>query len=124
MKKTFLQVCKKHPEDVLKPNLNNCLKIGSFIMLFIHLLQGFTILGYKVDEILSDNENWHCNIWPRDSDLPCLSKKKYALAFIRLILNTHLIVLLAVGMITRKSMLMVPWLIFRFIDMMVSLSIK
>ena len=84
MKKIFLQVCKKHPEDVLKPNLNNCLKIGSFIMLFIHLLQGFTILGYKVDEILSDNENWHCNIWPRDSDLPCLSKKKYALAFIRL----------------------------------------
>ena len=121
MKKTFLGV-EKPPKEVWKVNLNNCLKIGSYVMLITTLLQSFIILGYEVDDIISENENWHCNIWPKE--FPCLSRQGYACAFRRLIFTTHLVVLLAAGMITRNYLLMVPWIIFRFFFLLVSSSIN
>ena len=51
MKKTFFVV-----------NLNNCLKIGSYFMLIVTILQSFVILDYEVDDIISENENWHRDI--------------------------------------------------------------
>ena len=110
MKKTFFKV-----------NLNNCLKIGSHFMLIVTILQSFIILGYEVDDIINENKNWHCDILPRE--LPCLSRQGYALAIKRLILTPPVVVLLVVGMITRKYLLLVPWMIFRFFCIMVSSSL-
>ena len=120
MKKTFLWL-KENPKEVWKVNLNNCLKIGSYFMLIVTILQSFVILGYEVDDIINENKNWHCDIWPRE--LPCLSRQGYALAIKRLILTPPVVVLLVVGMITRKYLLMVPWIIFRFFFLMVSSSL-
>ena len=121
MKKTFLGVEKTPKQIFWKKNLNNCLKSGSYVMLIVTILQSFIILGYEVDDIINENENWHCDIWPRE--LPCLSRQGYALAIKRLILTPPLVVLLAVGMIKRKYLLMVPWMIFRFFCLMVSSSL-
>ena len=93
-------------------NLNNCLKVGSYFMLMVTILQSCVILGYEVDDIISENENWHRDI-----------RQGYALVIKRLILTPPLVVLLVVGMITRKYLLLVPWMIFRFFCIMVSSSL-
>ena len=81
-------------------------------MLIVTILQSFVILGYEVDDIMSENENWHRDI-----------RQGYALVIKRLILTPPLVVLLVVGMITRKYLLLVPWMIFRFFCIMVSSSL-
>ena len=92
-------------------NLNNCLKVGSYFMLMVTILQSCVILGYEVDDIISENENWHRDI-----------RQGYALVIKRLILTPPLVVLLVVGMMKRIYMLMVPWIIFRFATILVSSS--
>ena len=60
---------------------------------------------------MRENENWHRDI-----------RQGYALVIKRLILTPPLVVLLVVGMITKKYLLLVPWMIFRFFCIMVSCS--
>ena len=128
MKKPFHGV-EKTLEEGWKMNLNNCLKISSYFMVFFWLIASFCILvfefGEMVDQEYDDRlpPNWHCAVWPLvGSELKCLNITRYAIELSTATINSILLVLLAVGMLKRKYMFMMPWIIFRFTTMLVSFS--
>ena len=126
MKKPFHGV-EKTLEEGWKMNLNNCLKISSYFMVFVWLIASYIILLFEFGEILDhdigSSPNWHCAVWPLvGSKLKCLNITSYAIELSTATINSILLVLLAVGMLKRKYMFMMPWIIFRFTTMLVSFS--
>ena len=131
-------------------NLNNCLKISSYLMITFWLIACLVILGYefheainhKSDDLSPNKQNllpnkhellpnlhelsphWQCAVWPKKTteNYPCLDSFWYVLELTTVIVNSVLLSLLIVGMIKRKYMLMVPWIIFKFLTMLVSSS--
>ena len=82
-------------------------------------------LDHKVDGSDEFSRYWECSGWPERGirKYPCQDSAWYVLEFTIVIANTFLVVLLVVGMITRKYLLLVPWMIFRFFCIMVSSSL-
>ena len=108
-------------------NLNNFLKISSYFMVFFWLIASYTIILFEFGEILDRDvglsPNWYCAVWPLvGSKLKCLDISWYAIELTSAIINSIFLVLLTVGMVKRKYMLMMPWIIFRFTSMLVSWS--
>ena len=108
-------------------NLNNFLKISSYFMVFIWLIASYIILLFEFGEILDhdigSSPDWHCAVWPLvGSKLKCLDISWYAIELTSAIINSIFLVLLIVGMVKRKYILMMPWIIFRFTSMLVSWS--
>ena len=126
MKKPFHGV-EKTLEEGWKMNLNNFLKISSYFMVFIWLIASYIILLFEFGEILDhdigSSPDWHCAVWPLvGSNLKCLDISWYAVELTSAIINSIFLVLLTVGMVKRKYILMMPWIMFRFTSMLVSWS--
>ena len=128
MKKPFHGV-EKTLEEGWKMNLNNFLKLSSYFMVFIWLIASCAILVFEFGEILDhdvghdvgQSPNWHCAVWPLvGSKLKCLDISWYAIELTTAIMNSIFLVLLTIGMVKRKYILMMPWIIFRFTSMLVS----
>ena len=133
MKKTIYEVEKTCPflEKGRKLNLNNYLR-GSYLIVILWIIASLCIFGkefrdflnHKVDgpQMSQFSRNWHCYGWPKvgDRKYPCQDGAWYVFEFGIVITNTFLVVLLLVGMIKRKYMMMVPWIIFRIVIILVS----
>ena len=81
-------------------------------------------LDHKVDGNEEDSRYWKCYGWP-DRGIrryPCQDSAWYVLEFTIVITNTFLVVLLVAGIVKRMYLLMVPWIIFRFATILVSLT--
>ena len=133
MKATYHEVEKRGTflEKGWKPNLNNYLR-GAYLMVVLWIFASLYIFGnefsdfldHKVDGNDQFSRYWACYGWPQRGirKYPCQDSSWYVLEFTIVITNTFLVVLLVVGMIKRKYMLMVPWIIFRFATILVSSS--
>ena len=114
-----------------KPNLNNYLR-GSYFMVILWIVASLCIFGKEFSDFLNHkvdgpqksefSRNWHCYGWPKGGDrkYPCQDGAWYVFEFTIVITNTFLVVLLLFGMIKRKYMLMVPWIILRLVTILVS----
>ena len=113
-------------------NLNNFLKVSAYFMVFFWFIASYTILLFEFGEILDHDvadpdvvlyPNWYCAVWPLvGSKQKCLDISWYAFELTSAIINCIFLVLLILGMVKRKYILMVPWIIFRFTSMLVSWS--
>ena len=131
MKKPFHGV-EKTLEEGWKMNLNNFLKVSSYFTVFFWFIASYTILLFEFGEILDHDvadpnvvlyPNWYCAVWPLvGSKQKCLDISWYAFELTSAIINCIFLVLLIVGMVKRKYILMMPWIIFRFTSMLVSWS--
>ena len=126
MKRPFHGVEKNYPRGKL--TLNIFLRISSYYMASFWLIASLGILGYESGDFLSNHDNsstnWYCAVWPKRGTMkyPCLEISWYVLELTTTVINSVLLVLVIVGMVKRKYLLMVPWIIFQFTTMLVSSS--
>ena len=126
MKRPFHGVEKNYPRGKL--TLNIFLRISSYYMASFWLIASLGILGYESGDFLSNHDNsstnWYCAVWPKRGTMkyPCLEISWYVLELTTTVINSVLLVLVTVGMVKRKYLLMVPWIIFQFTTMLVSSS--
>ena len=126
MKRPFVGVEKNYPRGKL--TLNIFLRISSYYMASFWLIASLGILGYESGDFLSNHDNsstnWYCAVWPKRGTMkyPCLEISWYVLELTTTVINSVLLVLVTVGMVKRKYLLMVPWIIFQFTTMLVSSS--